>query len=452
MSQFLYVKVINGARLLAADFGTSSDPFVSVSVGGVTKKTSVKNNTLTPVWNESFVFPVEDLSAPAIFKVMDSDTFGSDSLGAFQFNLRRLRANSDEVMLFKLYGGEHGGNILASLHSQVAKTKKGATSTAMATAATGATGNAQAGKWMTSFMDKVSTFGEASKEGDTEEEKANVSLGQSLDPGFLGSVDANFGVIAVAFRLFDSQGEAEGYDLPIPEPKGQLTIRLVGGRNLISTDLGSRPCADPYVTFNIGNERAESSAVSNSVHPHWSSELIGMNNIQMGEQLVVTCWDNDRGPSEDDQMGEAVIDPSLLQVGQETFCIVRLTGGGRGENISAIINDEAAPLSQNIAAFSAEAAIGGPAGKLAGSVIQKIPGGEEEDDNKGTICLGLTLSEPLGDGTPSPTLPGTPSSNPRPYKAPPPTGQEESHGGLEDLGHKASNTLNSLKSKFGGFF
>merc|ERR1712130_653793 len=121
-------------------------------------------------------------------------------------------------------------------------------------------------------------------------------------------------------------------------------------------------------------------------------------------------------------MGEAVIDPSMLKVGEETFCIVRLTGGG-------------------------------PAGKLAGSVIQKIPGGEAEDDNKGTICLGLTLSEPLGDGEPCPTLPGTPSSDPRPYKEPPPTGQEEdSHNALDDIGKKASDTLHSFKSKFGGFF
>jgi Ca2+-dependent lipid-binding protein len=41
----------------------SSDPFVSLSVFGTTTKSTVKKKSLNPDWNESFVIPVDDLTA-----------------------------------------------------------------------------------------------------------------------------------------------------------------------------------------------------------------------------------------------------------------------------------------------------------------------------------------------------------------------------------------------------
>uniref|UniRef100_A0A7S4MSA6 Uncharacterized protein n=2 Tax=Vannella robusta TaxID=1487602 RepID=A0A7S4MSA6_9EUKA len=114
----------------------------------------------------------------------------------------------------------------------------------------------------------------------------------------------------------------------------------------------------------------------------------------------MSVWDKDTAGS-DDSLGDGIVEISALPVGQETFFLVELFGGESGENIHGVIDDKVQPMGQNIASVTAQNAIGGEAGKLAGHIIKKIPQGKE-NKNKGTIALGITLSSPLGSSQPAP--------------------------------------------------
>ena len=49
------IEIISVDNVPKADIQGGSDPYVTVSIGGTTKKTSVKENDLNPVYNESLI-------------------------------------------------------------------------------------------------------------------------------------------------------------------------------------------------------------------------------------------------------------------------------------------------------------------------------------------------------------------------------------------------------------
>merc|ERR1711879_232798 len=148
----------------------------------------------------------------------------------------------------------------------------------------------------------------------------------------------------------------------------------------------------------LGNQRLSSKAIKNTLNPDWN-QLFGFQNVQKGDQLVVSVWDKDHAGS-DDSLGDGIIVVENLPVGEEMFFLVPLVGGESGENIHGVIDDKVQPVGQNIAAVSAETAIGGQTGKIVGHVIQKIPKGKG-DKNKGTVAVGITLTSPLGCDEPT---------------------------------------------------
>eukprot|EP01080_Neovahlkampfia_damariscottae_P007105 gene7105-11268_t len=61
-------------------FGGKSDPFVEIELGGKFKKTSTKNNSDQPIWNEKFELPFEKMSDEINFALYDSDGISSNDL------------------------------------------------------------------------------------------------------------------------------------------------------------------------------------------------------------------------------------------------------------------------------------------------------------------------------------------------------------------------------------
>lgn len=77
------VTVISAEGLPATDFMGKSDPFVILTMkkSEQKNKTRVLNDTLNPVWNQTFDFVVEDgLHELLILEVYDHDTFGKVTL------------------------------------------------------------------------------------------------------------------------------------------------------------------------------------------------------------------------------------------------------------------------------------------------------------------------------------------------------------------------------------
>lgn len=65
----LHVKVLRAQKLLNMDFLSKSDPYVKLSLGGdmlPAKKTTVKMNSLDPVWDEDFKLTVKDPEAQVL--------------------------------------------------------------------------------------------------------------------------------------------------------------------------------------------------------------------------------------------------------------------------------------------------------------------------------------------------------------------------------------------------
>ncbi|XAR70997.1 hypothetical protein NMG60_11028066 [Bertholletia excelsa] len=88
----LSVTIICAENLPAVDLMGKSDPFVVLIMKKTEQKckTRVVNNTLNPVWNQTFDFVVEDaLHDLLILEVWDHDTFGKDKMGKCLTTLTR---------------------------------------------------------------------------------------------------------------------------------------------------------------------------------------------------------------------------------------------------------------------------------------------------------------------------------------------------------------------------
>lgn len=89
----LSVTVISADDLPPADIMGKADPFVVLHMKKTESKnkTRVVNESLNPVWNQTFDFVVEDgLHDMLILEVYDHDTFGKDRMGRVILTLTRL--------------------------------------------------------------------------------------------------------------------------------------------------------------------------------------------------------------------------------------------------------------------------------------------------------------------------------------------------------------------------
>ncbi|KAI9117715.1 hypothetical protein K1719_011881 [Acacia pycnantha] len=107
----LSVTVISAEDLPAADFMGKSDPYVVL----IMKKSELKcrsrvvNNTLNPVWNQTFDFVVEDgLHDMLMVEIWDHDTFGKDFLGRCILTLTRVILEGEYEECYKVDEAKSG--------------------------------------------------------------------------------------------------------------------------------------------------------------------------------------------------------------------------------------------------------------------------------------------------------------------------------------------------------
>lgn len=107
----LSVTVISAENLPASDLMGKADPYVVLTMkkSQTRNKTRVVNDSLNPVWNQTFDFVVEDgLHDLLIAEVWDHDTFGKDYMGRCIFTLTRVILEGEYKDSFELDGAKSG--------------------------------------------------------------------------------------------------------------------------------------------------------------------------------------------------------------------------------------------------------------------------------------------------------------------------------------------------------
>ncbi|CAA3028705.1 synaptotagmin-5-like [Olea europaea subsp. europaea] len=107
----LSMTVISAEDLPSTDLMGKSDPFVEIILKKSEQKnrTRVLNDTLNPIWNQTFDFVIEDgLHELLILEVWDHDTFGKNKLGKCIMTLTRIILEGEVMDSFPLDGAESG--------------------------------------------------------------------------------------------------------------------------------------------------------------------------------------------------------------------------------------------------------------------------------------------------------------------------------------------------------
>ncbi|XP_056162488.1 synaptotagmin-5 isoform X1 [Syzygium oleosum] len=107
----LSITVISAEDLPPTDLMGKADPYIVVSMkkSGMRNKTRVVNDSLNPVWNQTFDFVVEDgLHDMLIIEIWDHDTFGKDYMGRCILTLTRVILEGEYKDSFPLDGAKSG--------------------------------------------------------------------------------------------------------------------------------------------------------------------------------------------------------------------------------------------------------------------------------------------------------------------------------------------------------
>ena len=104
----LSLTIESASGISAADKSGTSDPYVTVNVGSCTRQTSVKFQTLEPVWDELFEFNVDTMDETVVLDLYDKDVLSRDDfLGACPLGTIR--------QLLSVHGGELAHGVTVSM-------------------------------------------------------------------------------------------------------------------------------------------------------------------------------------------------------------------------------------------------------------------------------------------------------------------------------------------------
>lgn len=107
----LSVTVISAEDLAPADLMGKADPYVVLTMKktAMKNKSRVVNDSLNPVWNQTFDFVVEDgLHDMLVVEIWDHDTFGKDYMGRCILTLTRVIMEGEFKDCFQLDGAKSG--------------------------------------------------------------------------------------------------------------------------------------------------------------------------------------------------------------------------------------------------------------------------------------------------------------------------------------------------------
>ena len=114
----LYVKLLEAKDLKPMDFDGTSDPYVIFQFDGKKLISSYKEETLEPVWNEEFTFPVTSTNLDLNVEVWSRDAYAQHDLeGCVTISLQDLAEQKKTDKWYELSNGdEKFGYLRLGLH------------------------------------------------------------------------------------------------------------------------------------------------------------------------------------------------------------------------------------------------------------------------------------------------------------------------------------------------
>eukprot|EP01043_Picozoa_sp_COSAG02_P006478 COSAG02_NODE_185_length_30442_cov_59.370168_5_plen_827_part_00 len=108
----IFVDVLSANDLLAMDKSGFSDPYITCKVGSQEATTTVKRQTLNPVWNERLEFSIDESPEAMSVDCFDWDLKGGDDpMGDGMIDLRHLGDEATEMVVPLLLDNERVGSV-----------------------------------------------------------------------------------------------------------------------------------------------------------------------------------------------------------------------------------------------------------------------------------------------------------------------------------------------------
>ena len=108
----IFVDVLSATDLLAMDKSGFSDPYITCKAGSHEATTTIKRQTLNPVWNESLEIPIDENPDALFVECFDWDLKGEDDpMGNGMVDLTTVGHNPSTVVVQLLLHGETVGSV-----------------------------------------------------------------------------------------------------------------------------------------------------------------------------------------------------------------------------------------------------------------------------------------------------------------------------------------------------
>ncbi|XP_002961839.2 synaptotagmin-5 [Selaginella moellendorffii] len=274
----LHVKLVQAKDLLNKDLAGKSDPFARTFIRPIPsrmKRSKTQNNDLHPIWNEKYIFDVEDPSTQQLtVQVFDDEGVqASEFIGGALFPLKNLEPgvlkdvwltlvkDLDNVKEHK-YRGQVQVELLYHEHGTVNPyLKRKFPMTSLETMMTNSNGHPQ--------------------------QELQASPGKTLaSPRRMDTSPQSFQpshVDLVSPRI-DEDDEFN---------RGVLTVTVIRAENLIAADTNG--LADPYAVLRMkkSDQKIRTKVLNKTLQPEWNQTFDFVVEDAIHDMLIVEIWDHD---------------------------------------------------------------------------------------------------------------------------------------------------------------
>nr|XP_033775805.1 LOW QUALITY PROTEIN: multiple C2 and transmembrane domain-containing protein 2 [Geotrypetes seraphini] len=256
-SYLLAIHLKEGRNLVIRDRSGTSDPYVKFKFNKKTLyKSRVMYKNLNPVWDETFVLPIQNLDEKLHVKVYDRDLTTDDFMGSAYLELRDLELNRPTEKIFKLEDPnsleEDMGVVVVDFTLSVRRR------------------STRTPKWSTckrlSYSSKSSSM-------------QNLRLSESMRKNQLWN--------------------------------GIITITLLEGRNIVESSVPAS-----FVIFRMGDQRYKSKTLCKSANPQWKEQFDFHYFSNRTGMLEIEVWGKDNRKHEE-ILGTCRVDIAALPLEQK---------------------------------------------------------------------------------------------------------------------------------------